>query len=101
MERGLFNIIDANVHTLIPVGSGGGGVKSIRMANGSVDCTAQLYLEDTATPSNKVYIIRSVLLAGGSTLEIDDLGFDNSVLSLNIQLLGSLYGIYNTSIILK
>ena len=54
MERGLFNIIDANVHTLIPVGSGGGGVKSIRMANGSVDCTAQLYLEDTATPSNKV-----------------------------------------------
>ena len=102
MERGLFNISDELVHTLLPMGSGSGGVKKIRVCNtrGDRDVSVRLFLDDG---TNQTSIVQGLHIPLSSALEIDDISFDNSVLGLKVQLtdLGSVGTTVDVDIILK
>ena len=89
MESGLFNISSATTTTLIDEGRLAGGIKSITIANcsSSNPATIRLFLSDG---TNDTSIVENLVVPTACTLLLDhDIGFDNSVLALNLQVAGT------------
>jgi hypothetical protein len=101
MERGLFNISDENVKVLIPKGSSSGSINSISICNchASLGAKVRLFFDDD---TNQTSLVENLVVPNGVTLVVDDLSFDNSSLSLKIQIEDSSGGsTVDTNIILK
>ena len=88
MERGLYNISGAITTTLIEKDINRGALKLIRIANcnASNDVTIRLFLDDD---TNQTSFVENLVIPSGATLELDNISFDNSVLSLKLQTAGT------------
>ena len=88
MERGLYNISGAITTTLIEKDTNRGALKLIRIANcnASNDVTIRLFLDDD---TNQTSFVENLVIPSGATLELDNISFDNSVLSLKLQTAGT------------
>ncbi len=100
MERGLFNIADENIHTLIAKDISSGSVSFIRICNAhaSIDAVVRLFLDDD---TNQTSIVENLTIPAGVTLEVDKISFDNSVLALKIQMDAVGSTTVDTNVILK
>lgn len=84
MERGLLNITDENVHTLVDFYSTKPTVKTINICNShaSIGAKVRLFLDDG---TNQTSYIENVVIPAGTTLFVDDISFDSSIVALKIQ----------------
>tara|TARA_R110002012_G_scaffold290677_1_gene484388 strand:+ start:534 stop:836 length:303 start_codon:yes stop_codon:yes gene_type:complete len=100
MEKGLFNIADENIHTLIDKDISRGSVSFIRICNAhaSIDAVVRLFLDDD---TNQTSIVENLTIPAGVTLEVDKISFDNSVLALKIQMDAVGSTTVDTNVILK
>ena len=101
MERGLFNISSATTTTLIDFYKGKGGISFIRLTNShaSTAVTVDLFLEDTS--STKCYLLKADI-PGKSSVFLDNVSFNNSVLALKITTAGAgLHASTPLSVIIK
>jgi|TARA_R100000149_G_C5834305_1_gene108715 hypothetical protein len=88
MERGLYNISSATTTTLIEKDINRGALKLIRIANcnASNEVTIRLFLDDD---TNQTSFVENLVIPSGVTVELDNISFDNSVLSLKLQTAGT------------
>ena len=88
MEKGLYNITSATTTTLIDFYKGKGSISSIRLTNvhSSTDVTVDLFLEDAN--SRKCYILKTDI-TGKSSIFLENVSFNNSVLDLKIITAGA------------
>ena len=99
MERGLYNIADETIHTLIAkdIGRNAGKIR-ICNAHATIDAVVRLFLDDD---TNQTSIVENLTIPAGVTLELDDIGFDNTVLALKIQMDAVGSTTIDTNVILK
>jgi len=99
MERGLYNIADEAIHTLIAkdVGRNAKGIR-ICNAHATIDAVVRLFLDDD---TNQTSIVENLTIPAGVTLVLDDIGFDNTVLALKIQMDAVGSTTVDTNVILK
>ena len=88
MERGLFNIGSATTTTLVDKTTKSGNLSSISICNCNQDenVKIRLFLDDG---TNQTSFVENLNIPGGTTLEIRDIVFDSSVLSLKLQTQGT------------
>ena len=100
MERGLFNITDENIHTLVGQGSKAGAVSTITICNAhaSIDATVRLFLYDG---TNQTSVVENLTIPAGVTLALDDMRFNNAKLGLKIQMDAVGSTTVDTNVILK
>lgn len=85
MERGLYNITNENIHTLVNKKSLRSSIRNISICNAhaSVGAKVRLFLDDD---TNQTSLLEGSVIPAGVTLQLTDVGFDSSVLSLKIQI---------------
>ena len=101
MEKGLYNITSATTTTLIDFYKGKGSISFIRLTNvhSSTDVTVDLFLEDAN--SRKCYILKTDI-PGKSSIFLENVSFNNSVLALKIITAGAGLGAHTPlSVIIK
>ena len=100
MERGLFNIADENIHTLIAKELRKGSVSFISICNAhaSIDATVRLFLDDG---TNQTSFVENLTIPAGVTLALDAIEFDNAKLGLKIQMDAVGSTTVDTNVILK
>ena len=101
MEKGLYNITSATTTTLIDFYKGKGSISSIRLTNvhSSTDVTVDLFLEHAK--STKSYILKTDI-PGKSSIFLENVSFNNSVLALKIITAGAGLGAHTPlSVIIK
>ena len=101
MERGVFNIADENIHTLIAKELRKGSVSFISICNAhaSIGAKVRLFLDDDTIQTS---ILEGTVIPPGVTLQLTNIGFDNSVLALKIQIEDAAGGsTVDTNVILK
>ena len=100
MEKGLFNIADENIHTLVAKGSRAGAVNNITICNAhaSIDATVRLFLDDG---TNQTSFVENLTIPAGVTLALDTIKFDNAKLGLKIQMDAVGSTTVDTNVILK
>lgn len=83
MKRGLFNIEGNTITPLIEEGVDSGSISSVRMTNTS---TASVVVELTIDEGvNKSHLVQTTIPAKTTLLVDDELGFNNSIFSLNLK----------------
>ena len=84
-NRGIWDIEDAGVYTLIDYRKNKGRINTLSLVNqhASTETVFSLYLEDElAVNSSKIFIAANVSLPAGAILELDNVSFDNDVYKL-------------------
>lgn len=91
MEKGLTNITSATSTVLIGFDSLKGNVNSIQISNNSSSnaVTISLFLYDGTTANNAYFFKNLVLPVGVALFLNENLGFDDSVLSLILTTAGT------------
>jgi hypothetical protein len=91
MEQGLYRLATAGEHILIAERANRGVLEYMSICNNHVSspATIKLFLHD-GTAGNDVSIVENLIIPSGVTLVINEgLSFNNSVLALKINIVGS------------
>ena len=84
-NRGIWDIEDAGVYTLIDYRKNKGNINTLSIVNqhASTATVFNLYLEDElAVNSSRIFIAANVSLPAGVILQLDNISFDNDIYRL-------------------